>query len=67
MEFQVVTGVILYVFLYEAAVRIFGRRAAILRHTIEVFDLLIVLSSVLIYLFVLTDGLPILVSWRWRR
>eukprot|EP00291_Cryptomonas_curvata_P017130 CAMPEP_0172171826 /NCGR_PEP_ID=MMETSP1050-20130122/12107_1 /TAXON_ID=233186 /ORGANISM="Cryptomonas curvata, Strain CCAP979/52" /LENGTH=1269 /DNA_ID=CAMNT_0012843299 /DNA_START=441 /DNA_END=4250 /DNA_ORIENTATION=- len=54
-KLQVATGIILFVFLYEACVRVFGFRTALLRLPFDVIDLLIVLVSVIIYCLVLRD------------
>ena len=54
-KLQVATGIILFVFLYEALVRVFGFRSALLRLPFDIIDLSIVLISVIIYCMVLKD------------
>ena len=52
---QVATGIILFVFLYDSLVRVFGFRSALLRLPFDVIDLSIVFVSVIVYCMVLKD------------
>jgi hypothetical protein len=52
---QVATGIILFVFAYEACVRVYGFRTALLRLPFEIIDLAIVAVSVIVYCLVIRD------------
>ena len=54
-KLQVSTGIILFVFFYEACVRIYGFRSLLLRLPFELIDLAIVFVSVIVYSLVIKD------------
>ena len=53
----VATGIILYIYMFEMLVRLFGRRATILERPFEILDTAIVVTSSVVYCLVLSNML----------